>query len=104
MIGQDGISYAPVDTPEQLQAIREQIAGWNGNPTDRELQQLEAQEGVRDLFQWRSVGEYLDKLEECGVATNVAMLVPQVRKIWDPHAAWWICITYAQGNLRLLAC
>lgn len=32
-IGQDGISYAPVRTFEQLSAIREQIAGWNGNPT-----------------------------------------------------------------------
>jgi hypothetical protein len=79
VIGQDGIAYAPVDTAEQMRAIREQIAGWNGNPTEQELQSLQQDEGLRNLFKWRSVGEYLGKLEECGVATNVAMLVPQVR-------------------------
>lgn len=37
------------------------------------------------MFEWRTVGEYLDCLERNKTATNVAMLVPQ-------------------GNLRLLAC
>lgn len=37
------------------------------------------------MFEWETVGEYLDCLERNRTATNVAMLVPQ-------------------GNLRLLAC
>jgi hypothetical protein len=36
VVGQDGISYAPVNNRKQMQAIRDQIAGWNGNPTDDE--------------------------------------------------------------------
>nr|ODO04039.1 D-aminoacylase [Cryptococcus depauperatus CBS 7855] len=78
VVGQDGISYAPVDTDKQMIAIREQIAGWNGNPEERDYP------GV-GLFEWRTVGEYLNCLEKNKTATNVAMLVPQ-------------------GNLRLLAC
>ncbi|WVN87694.1 uncharacterized protein L203_102882 [Cryptococcus depauperatus CBS 7841] len=78
VVGQDGISYAPVDTDKQMIAIREQIAGWNGNPEERDYP------GV-GLFEWRTVGEYLNCLEKNQTATNVAMLVPQ-------------------GNLRLLAC
>ena len=81
VVGQDGIAYAPVETSEQMQAIREQIAGWNGNPSEEELQKLHEDEGIRGMFKWRSVGEYLDTLEACGVATNVAMLVPQVRAL-----------------------
>ena len=82
MVGQDGISYAPVRTTDQLQAIRDQIAGWNGNPTDEECKTT--LKGV-GMFEWRTVGQYLDCLERNKTATNVAMLVPQ-------------------GNLRLLAC
>ena len=82
VVGQDGISYAPILTTQQLRAIREQIAGWNGNPTDGECQTT--LKGV-GLFEWQTVGEYLDCLERNRTATNVAMLVPQ-------------------GNLRLLAC
>ncbi|KAK8864733.1 hypothetical protein IAR55_001989 [Kwoniella newhampshirensis] len=78
VVGQDGISYAPVETPAQMLAIREQIAGWNGNPNE------EDHLGV-GLFEWKTVGGYLDCLERNRTATNVAMLVPQ-------------------GNLRLLAC
>lgn len=37
------------------------------------------------MFEWQTVGEYLDCLERNKTATNVATLVPQ-------------------GNLRLLAC
>ena len=65
-----------------MDAIRAQIAGWNGNPTDEECATLHAGVG---MFAWRTVGEYLDTLERNRTATNVAMLVPQ-------------------GNLRLLAC
>lgn len=71
VVGQDGISYAPVQTKAQMKAIREQITGWNGNPNE------EDHPGV-GLFEWNTVGEYLDCLERNKTATNVAMLVPQV--------------------------
>ncbi|KND88682.1 N-acyl-D-glutamate deacylase [Tolypocladium ophioglossoides CBS 100239] len=82
VVGQDGISYAPIRNPHQLQAIRDQIAGWNGNPTDEACRTTHKGVGI---FEWQTVGEYLDCLERNRTATNVAMLVPQ-------------------GNLRLLAC
>ncbi|CAH0022456.1 unnamed protein product [Clonostachys rhizophaga] len=82
VVGQDGISYSPVHTKDQMQAIREQIAGWNGNPSEDECRTSLKEIG---MFEWRTVGEYLDCLERNRTATNVAVLVPQ-------------------GNLRLLAC
>ncbi|CAG9980922.1 unnamed protein product [Clonostachys byssicola] len=82
VVGQDGISYCPVHTKDQMQAIRDQIAGWNGNPTDDECRTSLKEIG---MFEWSTVGEYLDCLERNRTATNVAVLVPQ-------------------GNLRLLAC
>ncbi|MFD7311871.1 amidohydrolase family protein [Promicromonospora sp. NPDC059942] len=63
VVGQDGISYAPV-TDETMALVREQIAGWNGIP-----------DGVD--FSWRSVAEYLAEVDRRGGATNVAYLVPQ---------------------------
>lgn len=65
-----------------MQAVRDQIAGWNGNPTDAECQTTHKGVG---MFEWRTTGEYLDCLERNRTTTNVAVLVPQ-------------------GNLRLLAC
>src|SRR6266568_7625502 len=62
VIGQDGLSYAPVDEAA-LAVVRRQIAGWNGNPADLD-------------FSWRTVGEYLDRLD-AGIAPNAAYLVPQ---------------------------
>ncbi|SDN31718.1 N-acyl-D-amino-acid deacylase family protein [Actinacidiphila guanduensis] len=62
VLGQDGLSYAPVDDAV-LPPLREQIAGWNGPGEDAD-------------FTWRGVGEYLDRLDE-GVAVNAAYLVPQ---------------------------
>ncbi|RDI65628.1 N-acyl-D-amino-acid deacylase family protein [Nocardia pseudobrasiliensis] len=62
VIGQDGLSYAPVDDAT-LAVLRRQIAGWNGNPTDLD-------------FSWRTVGEYLDRLDR-GITPNAAYLVPQ---------------------------
>jgi N-acyl-D-amino-acid deacylase len=62
VLGQDGLSYAPVDD-DTLAALRTQIAGWNGDP------------GGFD-WNWRSVGEYLDRLDR-GIAVNAAYLVPQ---------------------------
>lgn len=70
VIGQDGISYSPVDDAA-MDRIREQIAGWNGNP----------KEPVDFFDRWRSVEEYLDTLDKGldgnGIATNAAYLVPQ---------------------------
>ncbi|MVU83160.1 amidohydrolase family protein [Nocardia sp. ET3-3] len=63
VIGQDGLSYAPVDDAA-LAIVRRQIAGWNGNPADLD-------------FDWRTVGEYLDRLDRSGITPNAAYLVPQ---------------------------
>ncbi|SHN74691.1 N-acyl-D-amino-acid deacylase family protein [Cryptosporangium aurantiacum] len=60
VVGQDGLSYAPVDDVT-LPILREQLAGWNGVPAD---------------IPWRSVGEYLDRVD-AGAAVNVCYLVPQ---------------------------
>lgn len=62
VIGQDGLSYAPIDDAT-LAVVRRQIAGWNGNPADFD-------------FSWRTVGEYLDRLD-AGITPNAAYLVPQ---------------------------
>ncbi|ORY05548.1 D-aminoacylase [Clohesyomyces aquaticus] len=80
IIGQDGISYAPVDDA-CLGHIRKQIAGWNGNPQDEKF-----------WNRWRSVKEYLDVLDREQIATNAAFLVPQgnLRMLvlgYDPRAA-----------------
>ncbi|MFF4587053.1 amidohydrolase family protein [Streptomyces sp. NPDC001388] len=62
VLGQDGLSYAPVDD-RTLAAVRQAVAGWNGPGDDVD-------------FDWRSVGEYLDRLDR-GIAVNAAYLVPQ---------------------------
>ncbi|MGW6914604.1 N-acyl-D-amino-acid deacylase family protein [Kitasatospora sp. NPDC054939] len=62
VLGQDGLSYAPVDDTT-LPALRRQIAGWNGDP-----------EGF--AWDWRTVGQYLDRLDRTGVAVNTCYLVP----------------------------
>ena len=62
LLGQDGLSYAPVDDAT-LANITRQIAGWNGDP-----------EGFD--WNWRSVGEYLDRLDTSGIVTNACYLVP----------------------------
>ena len=62
VLGQDGLSYAPVDD-QILAALREQLAGWNGDPDGFD-------------WNWRSVGEYLDRLDQ-GIAVNAVYLVPQ---------------------------
>ncbi|MGC9441950.1 N-acyl-D-amino-acid deacylase family protein [Streptomyces sp. WG5] len=77
VIGQDGLSYAPVDD-RTLGEVRRAIAGWNGPGDDVD-------------FDWRSVGEYLDRLD-AGIAVNAAYLIPQgtVRALavgWDDREA-----------------
>lgn len=62
VLGQDGLSYAPVDDTT-LAALRLQLAGWNDDPPGFD-------------WNWRSVGEYLDRLDR-GIAVNAAYLVPQ---------------------------
>ena len=74
LLGQDGLSYAPVDDAA-LAMLRRKIAGWNTDP------------GPELDFSWRSVGEYLDRLD-AGIAVNAAYLVPHgvVRALvvgWD---------------------
>jgi N-acyl-D-amino-acid deacylase len=67
VLGQDGLSYAPVDD-RALAEVRRAITGWNGYGDDID-------------FDWRSVGEYLDRLdfgfEGRGIAVNAAYLIPQ---------------------------
>jgi N-acyl-D-amino-acid deacylase len=77
VIGQDGLSYAPVDD-RTLAEVRRAITGWNGSGDDID-------------FDWRSVGEYLDRLDG-GIAVNAAYLIPQgtVRALavgWEDRAA-----------------
>ncbi|MFD2422455.1 N-acyl-D-amino-acid deacylase family protein [Amycolatopsis pigmentata] len=74
VLGQDGLSYAPVDDAT-LATLREQLAGWNDDPPGFD-------------WDWRSVGEYLDRLDR-GIAVNAAYLVPQgtVRMLAVGHAA-----------------
>jgi len=61
VLGQDGLSYAPV-TDEVLEQLRGQLAGWNDDPPGFD-------------WSWRTVGEYLDRLDR-GIAVNAAYLVP----------------------------
>ena len=61
LLGQDGLSYAPV-TPEILKQIRRHLAGLNGDDP-------------RAGWDWTSVGSYLDRFERT-TAVNVGYLVP----------------------------
>ncbi|MHB9859426.1 N-acyl-D-amino-acid deacylase family protein [Streptomyces sp. YIM S03343] len=71
VLGQDGLSYAPVDD-RTLEEVRRAVTGWNGYGDD--LDDLE--EGGGSGFGWRSVAGYLDRLDR-GIAVNAAYLVPQ---------------------------
>ena len=42
--------------------MRQKLAGWNGNPANLKF--------------WRTVGEYLDRLD-AGIGVNAAYLLPQ---------------------------
>lgn len=61
VLGQDGLSYAPIDDATLLE-MRSQIKGWNDDPPGFD-------------WNWRSVAEYLDRLDR-NVAVNCAYLVP----------------------------
>jgi len=62
VLGQDGLSYAPVNDVT-LDQVRRQITGWNGDPAGFD-------------WNWRGVGEYLDRLDTSGIAVNACYLVP----------------------------
>jgi N-acyl-D-amino-acid deacylase len=93
VIGQDGISYAPIHTPSQLSLIRNQIAGWNGNPTEDEVERME-RAGLKRMFGWKTLGEFLDTLELNRPAVNVAMLVPQVGVAGEE-----VCLTIGESEV-----
>lgn len=61
VLGQDGLSYAPVND-EVLDDLRRQLRGWHGDPRGFE-------------WTWRSIDQYLNRLDE-GIAVNAAYLVP----------------------------
>lgn len=61
LLGQDGLSYAPVDDTT-LPIIADRIRGWNDDPPGYD-------------FTWRSVTGYLDRLD-AGIACHGAYLVP----------------------------
>jgi N-acyl-D-amino-acid deacylase len=90
LLGQDGLSYAPVDD-DALAMLRRKIAGWNTDPGP-------------DLFSWRSVGEYLDRLDT-GIAGNAAYLIPHgvVRALvvgWDDVPATAADVAAMQDIVR----
>ncbi|CAM3411916.1 N-acyl-D-amino-acid deacylase family protein [Isoptericola cucumis] len=62
VLGQDGLSFAPVDERTRT-AVRAQIAGWNDDPPGF-------------AYDWDSVAGYLDRLDR-GIACHAAYLVPQ---------------------------
>lgn len=61
VLGQDGLSYAPVDD-RTLGELRAQIRGWNDDPPGFD-------------WTWRSVAEYLARLDG-NTAVNTAYLIP----------------------------
>jgi N-acyl-D-amino-acid deacylase len=61
VLGQDGLSYAPIDDATLLE-MRQQIKGWNDDPPGFD-------------WNWRTVAEYLKRLDG-NVAVNCAYLVP----------------------------
>lgn len=61
VLGQDGLSYAPVND-ETLRELRSQIKGWNDDPPGFD-------------WNWRSVSQYLRRLDG-NTATNTAYLIP----------------------------
>jgi len=68
VLGQDGVSVAPLRA-EDVDEVRAQLAGLDGDPPDVD-------------WSWRTVGDYLARLEQARPAIDLAYLVPhgQVRR------------------------
>ncbi len=62
LLGQDGIGAAPI-ADRYLQQWRQYMAGLSGDPPI--------------LWNWRTFGEYLEKLQEAKPGVNLAVLIPQ---------------------------
>ena len=61
VIGVDGLSYAPIPDPQDLEALAHMNAGLDGRP---------------DIaYDWGSVESYLDRLDEVRPSVNLAFLV-----------------------------
>ena len=69
VLGQDGLSYAPVPNETVLAQLRSQLAGWNGDPGS-------STEAPGFAWDWRDVAGYLHRIDR-GCALNAAYLVPQ---------------------------
>ena len=99
VLGQDGLSYAPV-SDATLPGLRRQLAGWNGTAPSLD-------------WSWRGVGEYLDRLDAGpdgdGLAVNAAYLVPHgtLRTLvlgWEDRRATAAELALLNGHLaRALA-
>ena len=62
LLGQDGLGLAPLPLPEdQIESYRRQVSGLLGDP---ELD-----------WSWRTLPEYMERLETAGTATNLAVLL-----------------------------
>jgi len=68
VLGQDGLSVAPIEE-DQIESVKRQLAGLDGAPPDLD-------------WDWRSVGEYLARIDASKPAIDAAYLVPhgQVRR------------------------
>jgi N-acyl-D-amino-acid deacylase len=63
VIGVDGLSYAPIPDPADLEALAHMNAGLDGRPTEAEP------------YDWSSVPTYLDRLDALRPSVNLAFLV-----------------------------
>ena len=78
VIGVDGLSYAPIEDPADLEALVHMNAGLDGRPEIR--------------YDWSTVESYLDRLDEVRPSVNLACLVGnsalRISAIgWDETAA-----------------
>lgn len=77
VLGQDGLSYAPVPDEAVLAQLRTQLAGWNGDPGADQDDDSGGDTGPAPFaWDWHDVAGYLDRIDR-GCAVNAAYLVPQ---------------------------
>jgi N-acyl-D-amino-acid deacylase len=85
LLGQDGLSYAPL-TPANLRRVRRYLAGLNGDPPI--------------AWDWSSVAEFLDRFDR-QVAVNVAYLAPH--NALRIEALGWAARTATDAELARMA-